>query len=101
MEEGRGGSAPSPAREKDLKDRIPTPENPRWEKERIGGRRDREGIIAMLEYLTLGEFVVAVLMGLAALCAFIWGATSGAFRNVEAIKYQVLRLEVDDDRRGT
>jgi cbb3-type cytochrome oxidase maturation protein len=62
------------------------------------GRRYRKEIIAMLEYLTLGEFVVAVLMGLAALCAFIWGAASGAFRNVEAIKYQVLRLEVDDDR---
>jgi cbb3-type cytochrome oxidase maturation protein len=55
----------------------------------------------MFEYLTLGEFVVAVLMGLAALCAFIWGAASGAFRNVEAIKYQVLRLEANDDRRGT
>ena len=50
----------------------------------------------MLEYLTLGEFVVAVLMGLAALSAFIWAAVSGAFRDVEAIKYQVLRLEVDD-----
>lgn len=55
----------------------------------------------MLEYLTLGEFVVAVLMGLAALCAFLWGAASGVFRNIEAIKHQVIRLEVDDDRRGT
>jgi cbb3-type cytochrome oxidase maturation protein len=50
----------------------------------------------MLEHLTLGQFVVALLMGLAALSAFIWGATSGAFRDVEEIKYQVLRLE--DDR---
>ncbi len=49
----------------------------------------------MLEYLTLGQFVVAVLMGLAALCAFIWGAASGAFRDVEATKYQVLRIEED------
>jgi cbb3-type cytochrome oxidase maturation protein len=47
----------------------------------------------MLEYLTLGEFVVALLMSLAALCAFIWGATSGAFRGVESIKHQVLRVE--------
>ncbi len=55
----------------------------------------------MLEYLTFGEFVVASLMGLAALCAFVWAATSGAFRNVEAIKHQVLRLEEEDhDRRG-
>lgn len=53
----------------------------------------------MLEYLTLGEFVVALLMGLAALCAFVWGAASGAFRNVEEIKHQVLRLEDDRDAR--
>jgi cbb3-type cytochrome oxidase maturation protein len=53
----------------------------------------------MLEYLTLGEFVVAVLMGLAALCAFVWGAASGAFENVEAIKDQVLRAEGDADGR--
>jgi cbb3-type cytochrome oxidase maturation protein len=55
----------------------------------------------MIEYLTLGEFIVAVLMGLAALCAFVWAVASGAFRNVEAIKHQVLRLEVEDDRGGT
>ena len=53
----------------------------------------------MLEYLTLGEFVVALLMGLAALCAFVWGVASGAFENVEAIKYQVLRAEGDADGR--
>ena len=50
----------------------------------------------MLEHLTLGQFVVALLMGLAALSAFIWGAASGAFRDVEQIKHQVLRSE--DDR---
>jgi cbb3-type cytochrome oxidase maturation protein len=49
----------------------------------------------MLEYLTLGEFLVAVLMGLAALSAFVWGAASGAFDNVESIKHQVLRVERD------
>lgn len=52
----------------------------------------------MLEYLTLGQFVVAVLMGLAALCAFLWGAVSGALSDVEAAKYQVLRVE--DDMAG-
>jgi len=49
----------------------------------------------MLEHLTLGEFVVALLMALAALSAFVWGAVSGAFRDIEAIKHQV--LEVEDD----
>ena len=47
----------------------------------------------MIEHLTLGEFVVALSMGLAALCAFLWGAATGAFRGVESIKHQVLRAE--------
>ena len=47
----------------------------------------------MIEYLTLGQFVVAVLMGLAALCAFLWGAASGAFSEVEAVKHRVLEVE--------
>jgi cbb3-type cytochrome oxidase maturation protein len=47
----------------------------------------------MFEYLTVGQFVVAVLMGLAAVCAFVWGAASGALRDVEAAKHQVLRAE--------
>jgi cbb3-type cytochrome oxidase maturation protein len=51
----------------------------------------------MFEYLTLGQFVVAVLMGLAALCAFVWGAASGALRDVEAAKHQVLRAEEGTD----
>ena len=51
----------------------------------------------MFEYLTLGQFVVAVLMGLAAVCAFVWGAASGALRDVESAKYQVLRAEEDTD----
>lgn len=54
----------------------------------------------MLEYLTLGEFVVSVLMGLAALCAFLWAAASGAFRDVEGARQQVLRAEDDDVRRS-
>jgi cbb3-type cytochrome oxidase maturation protein len=47
----------------------------------------------VIEYLTLGEFAVALLMSLAALCAFVWGAATGAFRDVEAVKHQVLRVE--------
>ena len=51
----------------------------------------------MLEFLALGEMVVALLMGLAALCAFVWGAASGALRDVESAKHQVLRAEGDHD----
>ena len=54
----------------------------------------------MLEHLTLGEFVVALLMGLAALSAFVWGALSGAFRDTEAIKHQVLTVEDDGNERA-
>ena len=70
------------------------------------GRRRPEGVaawnegVAMLEFLTLGEFAVATLMGLAALCAFVWGATSGALSDTEASRRQVLRAEaIDDDGR--
>jgi cbb3-type cytochrome oxidase maturation protein len=52
----------------------------------------------MVEFLTLGELVVATLMGLAALCAFVWGAASGALRDVEAARDQVLRAEDDHGR---
>lgn len=54
----------------------------------------------MLEYLTLGELTVALLMGLAALCAFVWGVASGALRDVEEAKHQVLRAERDDGGPG-
>ena len=47
----------------------------------------------MVEYLTLGEFVVAALMAIAALCAFVWGVASGAFRDVEGVKHDVLKIE--------
>ena len=53
----------------------------------------------MLEYLTFGAFVVATLMSLAALMAFIWAASSGVFENVEAVKHQVLAVEGIDDER--
>ena len=53
----------------------------------------------MFEYLLLGEFVVAFLMGLAALSGFIWALVSGAFRNAEALRGEVLRLEGGSDER--
>jgi cbb3-type cytochrome oxidase maturation protein len=49
----------------------------------------------VLEYLTLGEFLVAVLMGLAALSAFVWGLASGALSDVEAAKHRVREAEDD------
>lgn len=53
----------------------------------------------MLEYLLFAEFAVALLMGLAALCAFVWATASGAFGGGEAIKHQVLKAEEERDGR--
>ena len=47
----------------------------------------------MPEYLTLGAFVVALLMSLAALMAFVWAATSGVFTDIERAKHRVLTVE--------
>ena len=46
-----------------------------------------------LHYLIAGEFVVATLMGLGALCVFVWAAAAGLLRDVEPVKYQVLDSE--------
>jgi cbb3-type cytochrome oxidase maturation protein len=50
----------------------------------------------MVEYLTLGELVVATLMGLAALCAFVWAVATGALGDAEESRHRVLRAEGDD-----
>lgn len=53
----------------------------------------------MLEYLTFGAFLVALLMSLAALMAFVWAATSGVFDNIEGVKHRVLTVEGIDHER--
>lgn len=52
----------------------------------------------MLEFLTLYEFLVALLMALAGLCAFLWAAAAGLLTHVEAAKHRV--LEVEEEWRG-
>ena len=47
--------------------------------------------------LLAGQFAVSLLMGLAALCLFLWAALSGLLRDVEEVKHQVLRSEGLDD----
>jgi hypothetical protein len=46
-----------------------------------------------LWYLIGGQFLVSTLMGLAALCLFLWALASGLLTNVEPVKYQVLDSE--------
>ena len=49
--------------------------------------------MAELHYLIAGQFLVATLMGLGALCLFVWAALTGLLRDVEPVKYQVLESE--------
>jgi nitrogen fixation-related uncharacterized protein len=46
-----------------------------------------------LHYLIFGQFLVSTLMGLGALCLFLWATASGLLHDVEAVKYQVLESE--------
>jgi cbb3-type cytochrome oxidase maturation protein len=50
----------------------------------------------MLELITLIEFIVAFLMGLAACCFLFWGIFDGAFDNLEDIKHRILEIEKDE-----
>ncbi len=49
-----------------------------------------------LIYLILGQFAVSMLMGLGALCLFVWAAAAGLLSDVEPAKYQVLEIEGGD-----
>ena len=46
-----------------------------------------------LIYLIVGQFIVSLLMGLGALCLFVWALASGLLSDVEPVKYQVLDIE--------
>ena len=50
----------------------------------------------MLELITLVEFIVAFLMGLAACCFLFWGILDEAFTNLEEIKHRILEIESDE-----
>lgn len=50
-----------------------------------------------LAQLTFVQFLVALFMGLASLCLFIWAVLSGILTDVEAAKYSAYRAEVDED----
>jgi hypothetical protein len=62
----------------------------------LAGEGQGEGARVMLEIITLVEFIVAFLMGLAACCFLFWGILGGAFNNVENIKHRILEIEKDE-----
>lgn len=47
--------------------------------------------------LTFVQFLVALFMGLGALCVFIWAVLSGLFTNVEDVKYRAYHAEIKED----
>jgi cbb3-type cytochrome oxidase maturation protein len=46
--------------------------------------------------LTFFQFLIALCMGLGAVCIFTWAAMAGQFDDIEAVKHQVLEVEKDD-----
>lgn len=53
----------------------------------------------MFEFTAI-QFLVALFMGLGAVCVFIWAVLSGSFTNVEDIAEEVYRREVESDATG-
>jgi cbb3-type cytochrome oxidase maturation protein len=49
--------------------------------------------------ITVFLVIAAVLLALGAWLAFVWAARSGQFRDVEKIKYRVLKNELEDSER--
>jgi|GEM_PF-895805 len=54
--------------------------------------------VFLLEFLTFYEFLVALLMGFAALCFFVWAVLTENFKDMEAVKYKVCEMEADDEK---
>lgn len=51
--------------------------------------------------ITIYLFFVALLMGLAAWCIFLWAIRTGQFKDIEAIKYQVFPESHEGDASPT
>ena len=54
----------------------------------------------MADYEILGPYLIALLMGMSAVCIFIWGVLSGAFHNSDEAALNFFRAEMENDRTG-
>jgi cbb3-type cytochrome oxidase maturation protein len=54
-----------------------------------------------MERLIFIQFLVALCMSLAGICFFLWGTFSGLFKDIESIKYDMLRRELGGAAGGT
>jgi hypothetical protein len=51
-----------------------------------------------IHFEIVGTYVAALMMSLGALCIFIWGVFSGAFRGADEAALHFYQREVDDER---
>jgi hypothetical protein len=54
-----------------------------------------------IHFEIVGPYVAATMMSLGALCMFIWGVFSGAFRGADDAALRFYQREVDDDGNPT
>ncbi len=52
----------------------------------------------MADYEIMGPYLLALLMGMGAVCVFIWGVFSGAFHNTDEAALKFFRAEMENDR---
>ena len=51
----------------------------------------------MADYEIMGPYLLALLMGMGAVCVFIWGVFSGAFHNTDEAALNFFRAEMKND----
>ncbi|MGB8279192.1 MAG: hypothetical protein WCF20_14850 [Methylovirgula sp.] len=52
----------------------------------------------MADYEIMGPYLLAIMMGMGAVCIFIWGVLSGAFHNTDEAALKFFRTEMENDR---
>jgi nitrogen fixation-related uncharacterized protein len=55
----------------------------------------------MADYEILGPYLIAVLMGMGAVCIFIWAVLSGALNNTDEAALEFFRAEMENERTRT
>jgi hypothetical protein len=52
----------------------------------------------MADYEIMGPYLLALLMGMGAVCTFIWGVLSGAFHNTDEAALKFFHAEMENDK---
>ena len=54
-----------------------------------------------VDFEVIGPYAVALIMGIGAVCIFIWAVLSGAFKGADEEAVRFYHREVDDDGHAT